>query len=216
MPVIAEAVKGRRAEHAEDTREGLLAAARELFDNRGYAGTSIDDIARSARVTRGALYHHFASKQDLFRAVVERLYEDVVQRLARTSESWQRPAGAPDRDLWDVICAAYQARLDLTYSDPDFQQIVDQDASSVLGHKTLTEIAQGSANTGLRPALEEAMAAGLIKPVPVQALASLIGALISAAGRAVAIADDKASARAGLGDALDALLQGLRVSTGRA
>ena len=204
-------IKSRQAEHAQDTREALLEAARELFAEGGYAGTGIDDIAQRARVTRGALYHHFDSKQDVFRAVVERLYADLVQRLSQLRFEERLPqSSGRDADLWDLVCAGYQARLDIACSDRAFQRIVDQEASGVLGHKVLTEIAQGSANTALGPVLEEAIRAGLIAPVRAGTLANLFGALIGAASREVAAADDKEQARAHVGQTLEALLQGLR------
>jgi AcrR family transcriptional regulator len=208
-------IKSRRAEHAEDTREALLEVARELFAERGYVDTGIDDIAQGARVTRGALYHHFDSKRDVFRAVVERLYAELVDRLTQLHIDEQLPRSKRrGPDLWDLVCAGYQARLDIACSDRAFQRIVDQDASGVLGHATLTEIAQGSANVALGPVLEEAISSGLIAPVRVETLTNLLGAVIGAGSREVAAAEDKERARVHVGEALDALLRGLRVAVG--
>src|SRR5687767_12460237 len=84
-------VKSLRAEHAEATRSALLAAGRELFAERGFAGVSAEEIVARARVTRGALYHHFKDKKDLFGAVCDELgtemakyVEDAAMPLAET------------------------------------------------------------------------------------------------------------------------------------
>src|ERR687890_2389322 len=75
-----------QAERTATTTAELVARARELFAQRGFAATSIEDIVRAAGVTRGALYHHFDSKTDVFRAVFEdeqrRLAERVVEAAA--------------------------------------------------------------------------------------------------------------------------------------
>lgn len=69
----------RRAAHAADTRRALITAARRLFSRRGYAGTSLDEVCERARVTKGALYHHFQNKEDLFIAVLEEVEADFVR-----------------------------------------------------------------------------------------------------------------------------------------
>jgi AcrR family transcriptional regulator len=66
-----------REERAKDTRATLVDRARELFGRRGYAAVGTEEIVRAAGVTRGALYHHFADKRDLFRAVHEELEAQI-------------------------------------------------------------------------------------------------------------------------------------------
>src|SRR5215203_4200872 len=82
--------RSRKAEQSEATRAALVAAARELFAARGYAGVGTEEIVRRARVTRGALYHHFRDKEDLFRAVHEQFERELVESLG------QRIAGIQD------------------------------------------------------------------------------------------------------------------------
>jgi AcrR family transcriptional regulator len=198
---------GRRAEHARDTRLAVLDAAERLFTDPGFATATLDDIAEQARVTKGAVYHHFDSKLALFRAVVERLFERLVDELAaRGIDHHLETRG----DLWDSVCATCQARLDLVCTDAAFRRIVDHDAVAILGYETLTEIAESTAGAALRPTLEDAIRAGLIEPMPVDTLATLMGSLIGVAGREIAAAGDTRRARRDVGQALDAFLQGLR------
>jgi AcrR family transcriptional regulator len=201
-------VKGsRNAEHAQDTRHAVLDAAEELFTAPGYAAASVDDVAERARVTKGAVYHHFDSKPGLLRAVVERLFRRLVGDLSVAAAHHRAKS---DDDLWDTVCAAYRARLDLVGADPAYQRIIDQDALAVLGYEELTRVAQSTINAELVPVLDQVIAAELIKPVSSEVLAKLMGALISVGSREIANAADPRRARREVGSALDAFLQGLR------
>ncbi|HUP73471.1 MAG TPA: TetR/AcrR family transcriptional regulator [Acidimicrobiales bacterium] len=197
----------RSAEHAEDTRTSLLDGAEQLFTDPGYAGATLDEVAERARVTKGAVYHHFGSKPVLFRAVVERLFHRLVDELSVAAGEHRLAA---DFDLWDAVCTTYQKRLDLVCKSPGYQRIVDQDAVAVLGYEELTRIAQSTVNAALVPILTEAVDSGLIKPLSTDILAKLMGSLVSVAGREIAAASDQRRARRDIGEALDAFLQGLR------
>src|SRR5436309_3908690 len=80
----AAAVPARttKAEQSEATRSALVAAARPLFAERGYSGVGTEEIVRAAGVTRGALYHHFEGKRELFAAVYERIEAELAERIA--------------------------------------------------------------------------------------------------------------------------------------
>src|SRR5262249_61376103 len=94
-------VKRRQAENSAATRNALLKVARKLFAERGYANTATEEVVQRARVTRGALYHHFRDKQDLFKAV---LHEEE-QKLALRLEA----AGAAHLpDMWAGFVGAFQ------------------------------------------------------------------------------------------------------------
>jgi AcrR family transcriptional regulator len=108
----------------EATRAALVAAARELFAERGYAGVGTEEIVQRAGVTRGALYHHFNGKEDLLRAVLH----DLARELAEASAT----AALKETDQWRQILAAVDAFLDACV-DPAVQQIMMTDAPSVLG-----------------------------------------------------------------------------------
>ena len=113
-----------RSQHVEATRHAVLAAARSLFGQKGYAQTSVDEIAAAARVTKGAVYHHFAGKVALFRAV----YAEVeAEAQARTAEAVD-PNGSPI----DQIVAGVNAYLDVAL-DAEIQRITLVDGPAVLG-----------------------------------------------------------------------------------
>src|SRR5215469_4180014 len=92
------AVISRRAEHVQDTRAAVLRAARELFAENGYTGTGTEDIVARARLTRGALYHHFGDKAGLFRAVMEDVAAELAYQL--TAQQLARAASLPG-GAWD-------------------------------------------------------------------------------------------------------------------
>src|SRR5919206_4613398 len=87
----AAAARGRQGERSEAPRAALTRAAGALFARRGYGGVGTEEIVRAARVTRGALYHHFASKEDLFRAVFEQVEAELTQRIATVAASAEDP-----------------------------------------------------------------------------------------------------------------------------
>ena len=113
-----------RSRHVEATRRAVLGAARSLFGQKGYAQTSVDEIAAAALVTKGAVYHHFADKKALFRAV----YSEVeAEAQARTAEAID-PAGS----AIDQIVAGVSAYLDVALDD-EVRRITLIDGPTVLG-----------------------------------------------------------------------------------
>jgi AcrR family transcriptional regulator len=192
----------RQAARSEATRAKLLVAARELFAKRGYAGAGTEEIVRRAKVTRGALYHHFADKRDLFRAVHESLEVEGVERIAAAL------AGAGADDPVEAMKVAVRAFLDGAL-DPGRARITLIDAPSVLGWAEWREI---DARYGLglaSTALEAAMAADRIPRRPVAPLAGILVAALGEAGILVATADDKVRTRSEVESALEALIDGL-------
>ena len=113
-----------KAQQSEATRAELVGAARRLFAEHGYGGVGTEEIVRAAGVTRGALYHHFAGKKDLFRAVYEDIERELVEQIAAVAVSAGDPVSA--------LRAGAQAWLDAC-EEPDVQQIALLDAPSVLG-----------------------------------------------------------------------------------
>src|SRR4051794_18679182 len=84
----------RRAQYSASTRQALVGAAEDLFTEHGYAATSLDAIVAAARVTKGALYHHYSGKQALFEAVFEKVEsagaESIQASLQGHADPWQK------------------------------------------------------------------------------------------------------------------------------
>src|SRR3954468_9189805 len=124
-------VSTTRPERGEATRDALVTAARALFAEHGYAGVGTEEVVRRAGVTRGALYHHFRDKQDLFRAVFEAIEQEMAERVASAAVS--------EADPWERQRLATGAFLD-NCLDPAVQRIALTDAPSVLGLAAWREI----------------------------------------------------------------------------
>jgi AcrR family transcriptional regulator len=195
-------VKSRKQEHTEATLKALLKVARKLFAERGYAGTATEEVVRRARVTRGALYHHFKDKRDLFKAV---LHEEEMN-LARTVGQ----IAIQQSDPWSQLISGSQAFLDACL-DPAFQQIVLIDAPAVLGWSGFREIDEAYFLSAMKDTLQRAVDAGQIAPQPVDPLAHIIFGATHEAAMLIAHADDEASARNEASAAIVRVLSGLRV-----
>lgn len=180
-PDDGEPPRSRMAERTAETRGALIAAARALFAERGYAAVGTEEIVRTARMTRGALYHHFASKEDLFRAVYEDVERETVEKVAAVAMSASDPISA--------LRAGARAFLDAC-EDPAVQQITLIDAPSVLGWEQWREIGLRYGFGLVQGTLEAAMDAGLIERQPVRPLAHLLLGSIDEAALLVARAND--------------------------
>ena len=198
---------GRRAEQSEATRRRLLAVARELFAERGYAGTATEEVVQRAGVTRGALYHQFRDKEDLFRAV----YEEVEYELAEKIVAGLRSRITADTDAWEQIRAGNEAFLDACL-DPAVQRIALLDAPSVVNAAARREINQYGLGL-IRRGLEMAIEQGLIDPQPIEPMAHLVRAVLNEGALLLARSPDPAADRAEIGAAVDRLLSGLRKRT---
>jgi AcrR family transcriptional regulator len=189
-----------KSEQSEATRGALLAAARELFAEHGYGGVGTEEIVRAAGVTRGALYHHFEGKKDLFRAVYEDIERELVEQIATVAVSASDPV--------DALRAGARAWLDAC-EEPAVQQIALLDAPSVLGWEEWREIGMRYGFGLVQGTLQAAMDAGLLDPGPVKPLAHLIVGAIDEAALVVARADDDGETRAEVGEAVERFLDHL-------
>jgi AcrR family transcriptional regulator len=193
------AKRTKHAERSQATRAALVAAARPLFAERGFAGVGTEEIVRAAGVTRGALYHQFADKRELFAAVFEQVEAEVTQRTARAAVA----SGAADPLA--VLRVGAVAWLDAC-SEPEVQRIVLLDGPAVLGWDAWREIGMRYGLGLVENELREAIEAGVLEPQPIRALAHVLMGAIDEAALYVATAEDQAAARAEAGAVLDRLL----------
>ena len=197
--------RSRRADHVADTRRALVRAARELFAERGYAATGTEDIVAAASVTRGALYHHFKDKADLFRAVMGECAGEMAERLvAQETARAEQEQG----DAWQLLRSGFQSFLDAC-NDRDFQRIVLVEGPAVLGHSAWDALVEEHGYVLLAEALTEAIAEGNVEPLPVAPLTRMLAALISEASLYIARAEDHVRAREEAGEVLERMLAGL-------
>ena len=177
-----------QAERAAETREALIAAARPLFAAHGFADVALETIVRSAGVTRGALYHHFADKTELFAAVFEGVEAEVAARMGEAI------AAANQTDPVEVMRLGAGFWLDAC-SDPEVQRIVLVDAPAVLGWSRWTEIGNRY-NIGLvRELLTAAIEMGRVPPQPVEATVLMMLGAMREATLYVVRAQDHVQAR---------------------
>jgi AcrR family transcriptional regulator len=171
-----------RAEQVAQTRQALIDAARDLFGRLGYAATSVDDVARAARVTSGALYHHFATKTGLFEAVFENVHGEMLEAAERQALTSTDPV--------QVLTSAIDGFLDAML-DPAYQRIVVIDAPAVLGASRFTELDERDA---FGPFVEVVQAAGFRTAEP-EVLSRLIFGMLTRAGMLIATSEQPKKAR---------------------
>lgn len=194
--------KSRRSnvERTETTRAALLAAGRRLFVEKGYAGTGTPELVAAAGVTRGALYHHFADKSALFRAVVEAESIAVADEVEKAA-----PVGLPPLP---ALTRGGEAFLDAMLV-PGRTRLLLVDGPAVLGRAEMDRIDEelGAART-LREGLAAAMRARAIARLPVEPLAAHLAAAFDRA----ALAIEAGASRSEHGAVLAALIGGLAAS----
>jgi AcrR family transcriptional regulator len=189
---------------SEATRRQLVTAARALFGARGYADVGTEEIVRAAGVTRGALYHQFRDKADLFAAVAEEIEAEIADLIAADALG---EAGA-EADPVQVLRTGAQLFLDAC-AEPEVERIILLDAPAVLGVEAWRDLA-GRYGLGLvQLALESAMDAGAITRQPVAPLAHVLVGALEESALYVARAEDAAAAREQCAAIFDQILAGL-------
>lgn len=187
-------------ERSRVTCAALVATARGLFAERGYAQVPAEEIVTAAGVTRGALYHHFADKRQLFRAVFEELEGEVSAEIAAAI------AATPDRPTGMVV--GLGRFLDVCQR-PEVAQIALTDAPAVLGWQTWREIEAHHGLGVITEGLEAAARDGLPVPAPMPVLAQLVLSAVIEAALLITHAADPKAARADAEQALLTLLSGM-------
>jgi AcrR family transcriptional regulator len=187
---------GKRNRQVEATRAALLLAARKLFSARGYPDVSVDEIVRAARLTKGALYHHFRDKQEIFRGVVEEMQKEIRDRVSL--------AAAGPRTGISQLRAACHEYLDACELD-EVGRILVLDSPAVLGWDSWCQI---NREYGLGPFVERLKAVRGNDP-GIEATAQMLLGALNVAGRVLAQSKNRRVARGQVGDTIDRLLAGI-------
>jgi AcrR family transcriptional regulator len=199
--VPAKQARRTQAERTEATTTALVDAARELFAKDGYAATSLDAVAATALVTKGAVYHHFQGKQQLFEAVFAR----EVDRLCTVMPA----VYANKRDPWDAFEACCRAFLEECL-EPGLQRIMLLDALAAVGWEGVRRL-EAPMMELMEIAIARAVDAGRIAPRPAAPLAVfLYGALCETSMNVARAGNQKAAQRKALTE-LSHVLNGLRL-----
>jgi AcrR family transcriptional regulator len=199
--VPAKQAKRTQAERTEATTSALVDAARELFAQDGYAATSLDAVAAKARVTKGAVYHHFHGKQQLFEAVFAR----EVERLCAAMPA----VYASKRDPWDAFEACCRAFLEECL-EPGLQRILLLDALAAVGWEGVRRM-EAPMMELMETAIAAAVHAGRIAPRPPAPLAVFLYGALCETSMNVARADNHKAAHRRAITELGHVLRGLRV-----
>lgn len=195
-----------KAAQTEDTTRKLIDTARRLFGERGYANTATEDIVAEAGVTRGALYHHFQSKEGLLAAVLYRVLEELAERITAAANTTDDP--------FEQLLRGAQAAL-TAILEPEIRRIVYVDGAAVLDVAMWDDLDNDPTTRVIHAHLERLLALGVIRPLPIDALVCMIGGALETSAHWIAKASDRDAA---LRDSLvtfTALMSGLRVDVGQ-
>jgi AcrR family transcriptional regulator len=202
--MLGNPVGPRREQHADDTRRAILVAARQEFARQGYAATSLDAIVGPARLTKGALYHHFKNKAALLEAVYIEMEEELAARVRAAVRGC-------DGGAWDRMAVAVDAFFTAS-AEPAYARIVLRDAPLVLGSRHGREIDQAIGLGLLIELVVDLLASGELRPLPVVATARVLLAAASEVVVTMAHAGDPETARNEGVAVVFALLDGLRAA----
>ena len=192
----------KQAERRAATTEAILTAARRLFGTQGFVATTMDDIADGARVAKGAVYHHFKTKEAVFAAVFDQVSRDLIAEIDRAARA--------EKDVLAAMVAGTQHYFAATAKGPT-GQIILRDGPAVLGWERWREIDAQHFGGKMPRALTAAMDAGLIARQPIEPLARLLLGAVTEAAVACAGRADIAKAGAEYARAFKSLVEALRL-----
>ncbi len=201
LPRVAKS--GRRQQFSSSTKRALIDVATEQFTEHGYGGTSLDAIVAGARVTKGALYHHFSGKQGVFEAVFAKVEDDAAREI--------KGALRGARDPWEKATAGLSAFLEVV-QDPTYQRVVIQDGPAILGYERFREQEERSSYTIVQDIVGSVLEAStyeLDEPMK-QTFSRIFFGAMSAAGESVSTAEDPRRAVARIEAAIGFILSGMR------
>ncbi len=196
--------RSRRDEYSDITRQALIDSAMSLFAERGFAGTSLEEVTARARVTKGALYHHFRSKAALFEAVFDAKEVAVITRVTAALRN-------REDDPTSMVREGLAEFLEVCL-DPGYQRIVLQEVPTVLGYERWREREEQYTLGVVGGVVRSLMDSGEYPQLPVETVSRMLfGALIAGAS-AIAGAADKEQVRAEVETTVIQLLEGLRAA----
>ncbi|MEO5851329.1 MAG: TetR/AcrR family transcriptional regulator [Nocardioides sp.] len=193
----------RRQQYSVSTRRTLVEVAETLFTEHGYAATSLDAIVAGARVTKGALYHHFSGKQALFEAVFARVEDEAAASIQRTLDGHDDP--------WEQATAGLRSFLDVV-RQPTYRRIVIQEGPAVLGYERFREQEERSTFANVREIVGAVLSTADrdVDEETVATFSRIFFGAMSSAGESVSTSDDPAAAGARVEAAIGFILAGLR------
>jgi AcrR family transcriptional regulator len=194
-------MRSRRVDYTESTRQALVDSALDLFTKRGYAGTSLETIVKRARVTKGALYHHFSGKQALFEAAFDQVETAAMDRLTAVVGG-----GGP---AWERAMAGIQAYVRVCL-EPAYQRIVIHEAPVVMGWERWREAEERFSYGLVRATVEALVDAGEIERLPVEVTARILFGALSAGAEAIASSADPKKTGAEVTRTIVAVMSGMR------
>jgi AcrR family transcriptional regulator len=188
-------------ERSRATREKLVAAARRLFEARTYSEVAIDDVARAAGVTRGAIYHHFGGKQPLFKAVIEDIQDELADHVDRNAEKHDDP--------WDAFVAGWISFLEQAPT-AGIGRVLMLEGPAVIGHRDWQVIDDSHFHETVTAAVEYFMSVGVLPNQRVEPVVRVLLSISNALGALIAGADDPEATRRAVAPVWAQLLNGLR------
>jgi AcrR family transcriptional regulator len=193
----------RRQQYSASTKRALVDVATRLFAEQGYAATSLDQIVAGARVTKGALYHHFSGKQAVFEAAFEKIETDASRRI--------RKALKGSRDPWEKALIGLRAFLEIV-QDPSYQRIVIQEGPAILGYERFREQEERSSYGLVQDMVRDVLADSTydLSDDMLETFSRIFFGAMSAAGESVSSAADPKVAVAQVETAIAFILTGLR------
>ncbi|MFW5966728.1 MAG: TetR family transcriptional regulator [Persicimonas sp.] len=213
-----------KAEQGAATRDALLTSAREAFAEHGYAQTAVDDIVERADVTKGAFYHHFSGKKEIF----VRVFEEVKKELSRAAfvtHVDHEPFGASEErrrrlnrfveqdndEVWVQLVERCRRYVEL-HTAPEFRRITLDDARGVLTWSERQRVESEYGVVLLRADLRRAMRRGILRQLPLRELSVILTGALNEACLLIAHAEDNEDTRENALAVLDEFLNALRVS----
>jgi AcrR family transcriptional regulator len=193
----------RRAQYSASTKRALVDVAEELFTENGYAATSLDAIVAGARVTKGALYHHFSGKQALFEAVFERVETNAARSIQKTLKG--------QRDPWEKALGGLRAFLEVV-REPTYRRVVIQEGPAVLGYARYREQEERSTYANVLDIVRSVLQAGRweLDEDMVQTFARIFFGAMSSAGEWVSSAEEPEAAAVRVEIAIGFILSGFQ------